>query len=213
MSQDDSGSSAAAAAGIGSGSLESFWAPASASAEPTIQSLSKKLRFLPSPPLRIQRVSQLDAELLDTELTSMLLDPLLSSLSAIRSTLPQRLGPEVKALLQLVLWKLSIYERGATYGAMLQNLRYRNEWLHSKGLQSTYRDAPLSVLQLTLHPLLTIVLPYAYARAERGMTSLNFSDLHAGDWRRQAWGALDRWQRVYATAALLNFVMFLGDGK
>lgn len=33
-------------------------------------------------------------------------------------------------ILNLVLFKLSIYDSSATYGAQLQNLKYRNEWKH-----------------------------------------------------------------------------------
>ena len=78
-------------------------------------------------------MSQLDAELLDAELLNMLVEPVKASLAQIRSTLPDSLEPEILALLRLVLYKYSIWDRGASYGAMLQNLRYRNEWAHRGG--------------------------------------------------------------------------------
>lgn len=40
------------------------------------------------------------------------------------------------ALLRVTILKMSLFERGATYGASLQNLKYRNEWLHSDGCTS-----------------------------------------------------------------------------
>lgn len=113
-----------------------FWTQASSSAAPHISSIRRRLPHFPSAPLRIQRVSQLDAELLDEELTTMLLEPLKASLAQIKSTLPDRWEPELLALLKLVLYKYSIVDRGASYGAMLQNLRYRNEWAHKGGRES-----------------------------------------------------------------------------
>jgi hypothetical protein len=69
----------------------------------------------------------------------MLLEPVKSSMAQIRSTLPDSLEPELLALLKLVLFKYSIWDRGASYGAMLQNLRYRNEWAHRGGCEYTAR--------------------------------------------------------------------------
>lgn len=113
--------------------MEHFWSQASSSSQPRISQIRRRLPHFPSAPLRIQRVSQLDAELLDAELTTMLLEPVKSSMAQIRSTLPDSLEPELLALLKLVLFKYSIWDRGASYGAMLQNLRYRNEWAHRGG--------------------------------------------------------------------------------
>ncbi|CEH12776.1 Predicted E3 ubiquitin ligase [Ceraceosorus bombacis] len=214
-------SSAGAGAGTGtaaeqgsSSSLEPFWSSALSRASPSITSLRHRLPTLPSPPLRIQRVSQLDAELLDSELTTMLLDPLMSSLSLIAPRLPDSLGPEIRATLELALWRFSILAQSATYGAMLQNLKYRNEWAHrARGLQSTARDAPLAMWQLLLHPILTIGVPYAHARLERDMTGRNFSERSSDDWRRKIWNGMDAWGRLHAALALANFVIFLGDGK
>lgn len=36
------------------------------------------------------------------------------------------------AILRIAVLKMSLYERGATYGAELQNLKYRNEWQHQR---------------------------------------------------------------------------------
>lgn len=40
------------------------------------------------------------------------------------------------ALLRLAVLKMSLYERGATYGSGLQNLKYRNERKHGHGCTS-----------------------------------------------------------------------------
>jgi peroxin-2 len=192
---------------------ESYWQSANRAAEPVQASIRRRLPHFPSPPLRIQRVSQLDAEILDTELTSMLLEPLKMTLRNIKSTLPLTLEPELLLTLRLILYKFSVFERGATYGAMLQNLRYRNEWAHSGGLQSTSKDASLSRIQLTLFPALTILLPYLHEKLERRMSHLSYSDMPSNDPRRLLWNGMDRLQRVYAALSLANFLAFLSDGR
>jgi peroxin-2 len=192
---------------------ESYWQSANRAAEPIQASIRRRLPHFPSPPLRIQRVSQLDAEILDSELTSMLLEPIKMALRNIKSTLPTILEPELLLVLRLILYKFSIYERGTTYGAMLQNLRYRNEWAHSGGLQSTSRDASLSRLQLTLFPAFTILVPYLHTKLERVMSLLSYSEMPSNDRRRLLWNGLDQFQRVYAALSLANFLAFLGDGR
>ncbi|CAO1619986.1 unnamed protein product [Parajaminaea phylloscopi] len=212
-------SSALRTAGVASvspsevGSMQHFWTQAAAEAEPAVGQIRRRLPHFPSAPLRIQRVSQLDAEVLDDELLSLLVQPLKTSLAQIRSTLPDRIEPELYAVLKLILFKYSIWDHGATYGAMLQNLRYRNEWAHRGGLQSTFVSAPLSLLQLSLYPLLTIGIPYLNQRLERHMTSLSLSSAPPNDPRRIARSLLDKTQRVYEAAALLNFAAFLSDGR
>lgn len=247
--ESNSGGSSAAVAGPSSSAMaasspppyERFWSAASSSANPRISAIRRRLPGFPSAPLRIQRVSQLDAELLDEELTTMLLEPLKASLAQIKSTLPADWEPELLALLRLVLYKFSIVDRGASYGAMLQNLRYRNERAHKGGraynegeerianspanmltkftpprphtVQSTFLSAPLSRTQLALYPLLTIALPYAYESANRRMTGMSFSDLPESDPRRMLWSAVDKLQRLYQGVALANFLAFLGNGR
>lgn len=192
---------------------ESYWQAANRAAEPVQSAIRRRLPRFPSPPLRIQRVSQLDAEILDTELTSMLMEPIKMALRNIRSTLPTTLEPEMMLVLRMILFRYSVYERGTTYGAMLQNLRYRNEWAHSGGLQSTSRDAPLSRLQLTLFPTFTIILPYLHTKLERQMSHLSYSDMPVNDPRRLLWSSMDQLQRIYAALTLANFLAFLGDGR
>lgn len=192
---------------------EAYWQAANRAAQPVQNSIRRRLPHFPSPPLRIQRVSQLDAEILDSELVLMLLEPVKLAIRNIRSTLPTILEPELLLVLRLIIYRFSIFERGTTYGAMLQNLRYRNEWAHSGGLQSTSRDASLSRLQLTLFPTLTILLPYLHTKVERKMSQMSFSDMPVRDYRRVLWNSLDQVQRVYSALSLANFLAFLGDGK
>ena len=190
-----------------------FYHSASQAANASIASIRSSLHRFPTPILKIQRVNQLDAELLDRELAELLLDPVKKALGSIRSTLPSDLEPELLLLLKLALFKFSIVDRGASYGSMLQNLKYRNEWAHRGALQSTARDQPLSRLQLTLYPLLTIVAPYLGSKWQDHMTSLSYSDMPNNDPRRLLWKLTDASQRVWSALVLANFAVFLADGK
>jgi peroxin-2 len=67
---------------------------------------------------RTIRVGQLDAELLDQELINLLQEPISKALNS------PRWNPELSLFIQLVLYKLSVWNTGATYGAKLQDLRY-----------------------------------------------------------------------------------------
>ncbi|SNX81638.1 related to peroxisome assembly protein car1 [Melanopsichium pennsylvanicum] len=190
-----------------------FYHAASSAAALSIASIRSSLYKFPTPILKIQRVNQLDAELLDRELAELLLDPVKKALGSIRSTLASDLEPELLLLLKLALFKFSIVDRGASYGSMLQNLKYRNEWAHRGALQSTARDQPLSRLQLTLYPLLTIVAPYLGSKWQHHMTSLSYSDMPNNDPRRLLWKLTDASQRVWSALVLANFSVFLADGK
>ena len=45
--------------------------------------------------------------------------------------------PEMLAVLRTAILKMSLWERGATYGSSLQNLKYRNERRHQDGCMLT----------------------------------------------------------------------------
>lgn len=53
------------------------------------------------------------------------------------------------ALLRIAVLKMSLYDRGATYGSNLQNLKYRNEWKHPAGAREFPGQAPYSRLSVT----------------------------------------------------------------
>lgn len=64
--------------------LEMFWRDSSANAKSEIASLRRRLPYFSSPPLRVQRVGQLDGDLLDKELLEILLAPLKEAINSIQ---------------------------------------------------------------------------------------------------------------------------------
>lgn len=107
-----------------------FYEGAFVQASPEIERIRKDLPNFSSPELRVQRVGQLDSHLLDQELADLLTQPVKNALRKVSPKFEQRYNSEILVALHLILYKFSIYDRGATYGAMLQNLKYRNEWAH-----------------------------------------------------------------------------------
>lgn len=70
------------------------------------------------------RVGQVDAELLDEELLSLLKNQAGEGLKLFGAHLKDEYGAEIGAFLRAALWKLSIWDHGASYGASLQGLKY-----------------------------------------------------------------------------------------
>ena len=143
-----------------------FYEEAYARASSSVARIRDGLPSFPMPELRVQRVGQLDANLLDQELADLLAQPVTAALRRASPSLERRYAAEIRMMLRLILYKFSIYDRRASYGAMLQNLRYRNEWA-----APTTRDAPLSRMQLALYPLCSIIAPYSLAKAHAYMSA------------------------------------------
>ncbi|OBZ82917.1 Peroxisome biogenesis factor 2, partial [Choanephora cucurbitarum] len=98
--------------------------------QPKLNQIRRSLATLKTSSLKVMRVSQLDSDLLDLELLDILKEQLWKSLSLLKPTIKEDWEPELLCLLNLVLFKLSIYDSSASYGAQLQNLTYRNERQH-----------------------------------------------------------------------------------
>ncbi|GAA5895807.1 hypothetical protein JCM5296_006672 [Sporobolomyces johnsonii] len=220
--------------------LERFWhpPPPSFAAVPAIRN---SLARFPSAPLRISRVAQLDASLLDNELEAILQAPVKTALEGV--TTPGRWSwePEVLALLRLAVLRMSLWDNGATYGSSLQNLRYRNEGKHGRGLQSTATDSSLTRLQKLAYTVLFVLPPYLHARLQDRMLTSSWADeplprtwislvdprraLISGrrrgeemiqwrrEWKRAIWELLGAGEKLAAFAGLANFLIFLYNGR
>ncbi|KZT53286.1 hypothetical protein CALCODRAFT_557575 [Calocera cornea HHB12733] len=152
------------------------------------------------------RIAQLDAELLDEELAELLQDPLARALEPVlagswRALLSLELGLIIRA----ILYKYSIWDSAASYGASLQGLR----------LVDARPPAPGRIRRkkLLLHALLTLGVPYLHARLRGYALSRAWPDRPSSDRRRAAWRWLTRAENTHAVLALAGFVAFLWDGR
>ena len=124
--------------------LPAFWQQAWDLAEPRLTTIRTALEGTArGPEARNLRVGQLDSELLDQELLQLLREPIYKSLDIlnVRSIClmdPRadayhwsfqrqwraQFEPELTLLLQTILYKYSIWDSDASYGAKLQSLQY-----------------------------------------------------------------------------------------
>ncbi|KXN86408.1 Peroxisome biogenesis factor 2 [Leucoagaricus sp. SymC.cos] len=175
---------------------------------------------------RIVRVGQLDAELLDQELAQVLQEPITKALSLInvrvylswsctkndrpnKSTVKARIEPELNLLIQLLLYKFSVWDNGGSYGAKLQDLRYVVPMAFSLPL------APSGLPRRTLlcHGTLTILFPYLHSRLRVHALSQAWPDAPSLDRRRKAWDVLIFTESIHTSLGLVNFVAFLWNGR
>ncbi|GAA5925178.1 hypothetical protein JCM3775_006388 [Rhodotorula graminis] len=220
--------------------LDRFWHPPPPSTA-RLPALRATLAKVPSPALRISRVAQLDASLLDGELEGILHAPVKAALDGVRPAGARSFEPEFLALLRLAILRMSLWDRGATYGSTLQNLRYRNEGRHAKGLQGAATDSTLSRVQKLAYTLLVVVPPYLHSRLQDQMLTSSWADeplprswfalvdlrrlLKRGarrddemiqwrrEWKRTGWELLGVAERLSAVLGLANFLVFLYNGR
>jgi len=105
---------------------------------PLLNSLAAKLSERTPAPLQILRVNQLDASLLDNELTSIIKTSFTKIFSLFKPSLTDRFSPELDALLHFIMFRLSLYAVGSTYGQSLQNLTYRDERRNYQGMDDSF---------------------------------------------------------------------------
>ncbi|KAI0660926.1 peroxisomal biogenesis factor 2 [Cubamyces menziesii] len=189
--------------------LDQPWQRAWSDAERRIPQLQADIAATPSPHARITRVGKVDAELLDAELIQLLKEPLTKALNLANSTLKAKLEPELTLLIHLVLYKFSVWDHGASYGAKLQGLKY----MSSKHGTRLHGGSGLPRSALALHGVLTILVPYIHNRIRTHALSNAWPDAPSSDRRRKAWELLTRIESIHGLAALLNFVVFLWNGR
>jgi len=143
----------------------------------------------------------------------------------IQHTTKAGIEPELGLLIQLFLYKLSVWDNGGSYGAKLQDLRYFTPQTVNRSLARTY---PLSALErdLTLvsasglpritllcHGFLTILVPYLHSRIRTHALSRAWPDAPSKDRRRIAWDVLTSTESLHTLLGLLNFLAFLWSGR
>ncbi|RUP19747.1 Pex12 amino terminal region-domain-containing protein [Jimgerdemannia flammicorona] len=190
-----------------------FWSQDWEALQEPLTKLRRSIASLPTSPLRVMRVSQLDADLLDVELFGVLKDQLWQALSFFRPTFKETFEPEFVIILQLILYRLSIYESGASYGKQLQNLNYRNERGHRGGLESIAIDSTLTRFQRIMYGAITVGGQYAWTRLNRLVTAQGWGDLGETNPRKTFWNLMQRGEGWFKTLSLLNFLVFLYNGK
>lgn len=153
------------------------------------------------------RVSQVDAELLDEELLSLFQSQVGDGLKYFGGHLRDEWVAEIMLGLRAVLWKLSMWDHDASYGASLQNLRYVDA--RHKG------SVPMgpSKWQKAGYGLISVGGRYAWARWEDWLAEKEGGEEEVNGTVRMLSRLSSLAVTAHSFAAFGSFLVFLVNGR
>lgn len=154
------------------------------------------------------RVGQVDAELLDDELLDLLKGQVADALKYFAGGhLQDDWSAEISLALRAVLFKLTIWDHNATYGAALQNLRYTDARRDGAVL------VPPSKLQKSVYGLFTVVGSYAWNRWEDWLVDQDDGYDQPSPRVRRLSRLTSALTTAHSAAACVSFLVFLLNGR
>ncbi|KAJ2231134.1 peroxisome assembly protein (Peroxin-2) [Coemansia sp. RSA 485] len=151
---------------------------------------------------RSARVNKLDADLLDTELSDMLREPVTKALSLLKPGLIDTYRLEVDTLIRALLFWLSVgSHRRATYGQALQNLTYK-----------TSNNGRLG-WRIHLFGIVSIGGGYLWTQITKRMSYDGWADAPRKSLRNRLWRLASWMERMSRLAALANLLAFFSAGQ
>lgn len=153
------------------------------------------------------RVGQVDAELLDEELLDLLKGQAGEALKYFGTHLADDWSQELLLALRAILFKLSIWDHDASYGAVLQNLRYTDA--RSKSLVP---PRP-SRWQKSLYGALTVLGRYGWEKWESWLLDHGAGYSAPSDPMQLAVHLTSWLSTAHSVAAFLSFLVFLVNGR
>ena len=154
------------------------------------------------------RVGQVDAELLDEELLSLLKDQVGEGLKYFGTHVTDNYSAEILLVLRAVLWKLSIWDQNASYGAHLQGLRYTD------ARSSAPNRPPPKPWQKIAYGAVTVGGRYAWTKWEDYLLSASEDYTRPESPRLKVMGRLSELAgNAHDFLGLASFLVFLVDGR
>ncbi|KAH7067168.1 Pex12 amino terminal region-domain-containing protein [Paraphoma chrysanthemicola] len=154
------------------------------------------------------RVGQVDAELLDEELLELLKGQVGEGLKYFGSHITDNWGPEILLSLRLILFKLSIWDQNASYGAHLQGLRYTD------ARSNAPNRPPPKPWQKAAYGFVTIGGRYAWTKWEEYLLSAQEDYTRPESPQLKLFSALtERLNSAHDVASLASFLVFLVNGR
>jgi peroxin-2 len=153
------------------------------------------------------RVGQVDAELLDEELLELLKAQVGEALKYYGTHLHNDYGSEIMLLLRAILFKLTIWDHNASYGASLQGLRYTD----ARG-PSLARPPPKN-WQKAIYGVVTVFGRYGWTKWESYLVDQESGyDAPPPSMRRLS-HLTSSLSTVHSITALASFLTFLFNGR
>ncbi|KAI2604673.1 Pex12 amino terminal region-domain-containing protein [Hypoxylon sp. NC1633] len=153
------------------------------------------------------RVGQVDAELLDEDLVGQLRDQVGEALKYFGASLKDDWSAEILLALRMILFKLTMWDHDATYGAALQNLKYTD----------ARRDGPLltspSRWQKGLYGLITVGGKYGWTKWENWLLDQDNGYDQPSPTMQRLSKLTSRITAVHSVAAFASFLAFLLHGR
>jgi len=153
------------------------------------------------------RVGQVDAELLDEELLELLKNQAGEGLRLLGAHLKDDYSAEIGLVLRTVLWKLSIWDHGASYGASLQGLKYMDARHKRSG------GEPPKAWQKIAYGLITVGGRYGWQRWEDYLSNIENGYDEPSTLIRRMSRLTTFAGTTHNIAALISFLVFLYNGK
>lgn len=154
------------------------------------------------------RVGQVDAELLDDELLELLKGQVGEGLKYFGSHITDNWGPEILLALRCILFKLSIWDQNASYGAHLQGLRYTD------ARSNAPNRPPPSKWQKAAYGVLSVGGRYAWTKWESYLLSAQEDYTRPESPQFKLLSSLtERFNSFHDVASLASFLVFLVNGR
>lgn len=153
------------------------------------------------------RVGQVDAELLDEELLELLRAQVGEGLKYLGTNIRDDWSQEILLALRAILFKLSIWDHNASYGAVLQDLRYTDARHHGPLLIAPSR------WQKACYGLLTVGGKYCWTKWEEWLSDQE-GGYEAPSRNVQLLSRLSSLaSTIHSGAAFTSFLVFLVNGR
>jgi len=153
------------------------------------------------------RVGQVDAELLDEDLVQQLRDQVGEALKYFGTNIRDDWSAEILLALRAILFKLTIWDHDATYGAALQNLKYTDARRESPVL------IPPTKWQKSLYGLITVTGKYGWTKWENWLLDQDNGYDQPSPWVRRLSNLTTRITTLHSMAAFVSFLVFLLHGR
>ena len=154
------------------------------------------------------RVGQVDAELLDEELLSLLKSQVSEALKYFGTHITDAYGAEILLALRVVLFKLSIWDQNASYGAHLQGLRYTD------ARSTAPNRPPPKPWQKIAYGAITVGGRYAWTKWEEYLLSASEDYTRPESPSLKLLGRLSELANsAHDIASLASFLVFLVNGR
>lgn len=153
------------------------------------------------------RVGQVDAELLDEELVELLRGQVGEALKYLGSNIKDDWSAEILLALRAIIFKLTVWDHDATYGAALQNLKYTDARRQGPAL------TPPSRWQKSLYGIITVGGKYGWTKWENWLLDQDNGYDPPTPLMQRLSSLTSKLTAVHSAAAFASFLVFLLHGR